>query len=151
MTTFEKVAGFLLGGIAGGAAVYGVCKTHYTDALAKKIDVDIPQDMLQKAINTATEREARRAAEDAYDRIATSVRSSVSGELDKAKRRIADDIAKEINEQRITISAKDVRNRVVDKAYQAVKDDLTDVVNDVKEKVQHNFEFYPFGSFGWKK
>ena len=151
MTTFEKVAGFLLGGIAGGATVYGVCKAHYTDALAKKIDVDIPQEMLQKAINTATEREARRAAEDAYDRIAISVRSSVSGELDKAKRRIADDIAKEINEQRITISAKDVRNRVVDKAYQAVKDDLTDVVNDVKEKVQHNFEFYPFGSFGWKK
>lgn len=114
--------------------------------IAKNLSVDIPEKVLEEAVNRAAEEEARSAIYRINNRIINSyeadIRKEVQREIDKQKASLKSDVKEELERKVKRIDIDDIRKEVVDEAKDKVArkfehdlDDILDKHNDELDKI----------------
>lgn len=114
------------------------------DELSDNMEIDIPEELVNKAIDKAVQVEVRRAVEKATrDTVATmkkdihaQVKSTIDDEYDNLK----DAVLKEITNEAAKIDASRVRRSVEEAAEKAALEKFDDNLDDILEKFNDNLD-----------
>lgn len=90
------------------------------DDMAKGIDVDIPDAIVNTAMTKAAEREATKAAANVNKEAVSIISSRVKKEVENERQHISESVKTKIEEQISLVDINDVKKQVVDKATQSV-------------------------------
>lgn len=112
------------------------------DDLANCTEIDIPETLINKAVEKAAKDEARRAVEAAtkevVERVKNDIHSKVQQEVEKEYNTIKDSVLKEITVSASKIDAYRVRRDVEEAAKKAALDKFDDNLDDILEKFNEN-------------
>ena len=112
--------------------------------LSDNMEIDIPEELVNKAIDKAVQIEVKRAAEKAsYDTVTamkkdihTQIKSAIDNEYDNLK----DSVLKEITNEAAKIDASRVRRTVEEAAKKAALEKFDDNLDDILEKFNDNLD-----------
>ena len=114
--------------------------------IAKNLSVDIPEKVLEEAVNRAAEEEARSAIFRINNKIIRSyeddIRKEVQKEVERQKASLKSDVKEELERKVKRIDIDDIRKEVIDEAKDKVArkfehdlDDILDKHNDELDKI----------------
>lgn len=114
------------------------------DELSDNMEIDIPEELINKAIDKAVQVEVRRAVETAANNtvaamkkdIHAQVKSAIDDEYDTLK----DSVLKEITNEAAKIDASRVRRSVEEAAKKAALEKFDDNLDDILEKFNDNLD-----------
>lgn len=114
------------------------------DELSDNMEIDIPEELVNKAIDKAVQIEVKRAAEKAsYDTVTAmkkdihiQIKSAIDNEYDNLK----DSVLKEITNEAAKIDASRVRRTVEEAAKKAALEKFDDNLDDILEKFNDNLD-----------
>lgn len=145
----DKVIFAILGGTVvssvGVLAFFNYRKAKVSE-IAKNLSVDIPEKVLEEAVNRAAEEEARSAIYRINNKIIRSyeddIRKEVQREVDRQKNNLKSDVKEELERKVKRIDIDDIRKEVIDEAKDKVArkfehdlDDILDKHNDELDKI----------------
>ena len=106
--------------------------------LADGMDIDIPEELVNKAVEKAVQAEAKRAVERATNETISAMKNDihikVQKEVDNEYESIKDSVLKEITVSASKIDAVKVRRDVEEAAKEAALDKFNDNLDDILEK-----------------
>lgn len=106
--------------------------------LADNTDIDIPEELVNKAVEKAVQAEAKRAVERATNETISAMKNDihtkVQKEVDNEYESIKDSVLKEITVSASKIDAVKVRRDVEEAAKEAALDKFNDNLDDILEK-----------------
>lgn len=112
------------------------------DKLSDDIQVDIPDKMIQRAVETAVEKEATSAVKRATDEIVAAterdIRKEVKAEVERQYTSISDGVTDEIAARVARIDEGKLRREVVEKAKNQIAEKFDDKMDDLLEEFNGN-------------
>lgn len=123
---------------------------HSIDDLATNMDIDIPQDMIDKALEQAVALEAKKAVEratrDAMDTLKRDIHTTVSNAVEEEYKTIRDSVldktvqaAAKIDIARVT---RDVERAAQEKALSTFQANLDGILNTFNENLNNTAKIY---------
>lgn len=144
--TLLGLAGICIGFIGVGYA-FGARKklNDISDMLDKSIDelsesteVEIPDCMIERAVEQAVNREARDAVRKSTDKVVTDIEATIKSEVSSAvaseRAKIEESVKKEIEKKVANIDISSLRRDVVKEAKEAAAEKLDDSMEEILEK-----------------
>lgn len=114
------------------------------DDLADGTEIDIPDELINKAVEKAVQTEARKAVERATNDVITSMkrdlRSDIQREVDKEYDSIKHSVLKEITASASKIDTSRVRRDVEEAAKKAALEKFDDNLDDILEKFNESLD-----------
>lgn len=112
------------------------------DDLADSTDIDIPEELINKAVEKAVQTEAKRAVERATNETISAMKkdihAEVQKEVDKEYESIKDSVLKEITVSASKIDVAKVRRDIEESAKEAALDKFDDNLDDILENFNKN-------------
>lgn len=143
-------------GITGLVGIgYGICAhtklakvsnrlDRSIDDLASGTEIDIPEELVNKAVEKAVQAEAKKAIERATNETIVAMKkdihSEVQREVNKEYDSIKDTVLKEITASASKIDASRVRRDVEEAAKEAALEKFNDNLDDILEKFNENLD-----------
>jgi type VI protein secretion system component VasK len=155
MSTFDRdkligVIGFVVGIMGVGYAIGTHTKMAKVsdrldrgiDELAKNMDIDIPEELTNKALEKAVAIEAKKAVEkaasEALSELKRDIHATVSIAVDREYESIKDTVLKKATDEASKIDAARVRRDIEKAAYNAAMDKFNDNLDDALGKFNDN-------------
>ena len=145
--------GVFVAGIFGvGYAIGTRCKVNRLcekldtsiDNLSDDIQVDIPDKMVQRAVEAAVKKEVAAAVKLATDEVIASaerdIRKEVTAEVERQYTTISDGVTTEIATRVARIDEGKLRKEVVEKAKEQIADKFDDKLDDLLEEFNGNLQ-----------
>ena len=114
------------------------------DDLADNTEIDIPDELINKAVEKAVQAEAKRAVERATNETISAMKKDIHAEVQREVNReydsIKDSVLKEITVSASKIDATKVRRDVEEAAKKAALDKFDDNLDDILEKFNENLD-----------
>lgn len=112
--------------------------------LADGTDIDIPEELVNKAVEKAVQAEAKRAVERATNETISAMKKDIHAEVQREVNKeydsIKDSVLKEITVSASKIDAFKVRRDVEEAAKKAALDKFDDNLDDILEKFNENLD-----------
>lgn len=152
LNAFFGIGGFAVGLVGIGYAIGShrklndICRRldMTIDSMSANIEVDVPKNIVEQAIDKAVDLEVGAAVTCATDDVIKAVKNDIHKEVDSAVRAKYSDIEKSISEelsQRISrIDMKKMTDTVMEKAEQKIVDKFDDSLDELLEKFNHNLD-----------
>lgn len=109
-----------------------------TDDLSKSVDVDISNEIIERAVNKAVENEVGRAVRKAADRAVVEIRNDIASQVrmtvNAAYADVKDSVDKELSRQVGNIDISKVKEEVIERAKEAAAEKLNENLDDILEK-----------------
>ena len=114
------------------------------DDLADGTDIDIPEELVNKAVEKAVQAEAKRAVERATNETISAMKKDIHAEVQREVNKeydsIKNSVLKEITASASKIDAFKVRRDVEEAAKKAALDKFDDNLDDILEKFNENLD-----------
>lgn len=114
------------------------------DDLADNTEIDIPEELVNKAVEKAVQAEAKRAVERATNETISAMKKDIHAEVQKEVNKeydsIKDSVLKEITVSASKIDVTKVRRDVEEAAKEAALDKFDDNLDDILEKFNENLD-----------
>lgn len=120
------------------------------DELANRTEIDIPTDVVNRAIEKAAENEAKRAVSQAYSEAITVVKNDihrqVNAAVEKEYSNIKESVLKELVDEAAKIDTKrvraDVEKAAKDRALEKFDDNLEDILESFNDNLKNTSKIY---------
>lgn len=114
------------------------------DDLADNTEIDIPEELVNKAVEKAVQAEAKRAVERATNETISAMKKDIHAEVQKEVNKeydsIKDSVLKEITVSASKIDVAKIRRDVEEAAKEAALDKFDDNLDDILEKFNENLD-----------
>lgn len=114
------------------------------DELANGMEIDIPEEMVNKAVEKAVAAESKKAVEkatsEALAELKRDIHKTVSGEVEKEYEHLHKDVLREITDAASKIDVTKVRRDVERAAEKAALDKFDDNLDDILKKFNDNLD-----------
>lgn len=149
----ENWGNLIIGAIAVAAVGYGIAMhtklakvserlDKGINDLADNVEIDIPEALVNKAVEKAVTSEAKKAVEkattDALDELKRDIHSSVSAAVDKEYENIKSTVLKKATDEAAKIDTVRVRRDVEKAAYNVAMEKFNDNLDDILGKFNDN-------------
>lgn len=114
------------------------------DGIADSLDVDVPDDILERALNKAADSAAKKAMDDTskkvLDEYSITVRSEVRKSVDLAYQNTKADVKNELSRQISNIDISGIKQEIVDDSRKKVEDELEDAIKKISDTFEDALE-----------
>ena len=114
------------------------------NGIAEQLDVDIPDDILERALNKAADSAAKRAIDETSRKVleeySITVRSEVRKSVDLAYQNTKVDVKNELSKQIANLDISGIKQEIVDDARRKVEDELEEAINKIKSTFEDELE-----------
>lgn len=114
------------------------------DGIADSLDVEVPDDIVERALNKAADAEAKasidRVSRKIMDEYGVAVRSEVRKSVDLAYSNTKVDVKNELTKQISHIDISGIKREIVEQAKRQVTDELEQAVKTIKDTFEESLE-----------